>query len=243
MEGESKLQVHLSGFMKTAAMLLLLNLMLSLQSAVYAEEEVDLQVEAEFSGVAYQNGQLKVSVWRENFAAVLEEIAQKVDIAITTKYPANERITKTFDYQPLEKGLKNFLEGKNYIFLYRSEENEQPPKLIRIVVLSESRKRTKTTIAAKEPGSIPDPALETIKQGLSETFAVNKESLTQEIGKVMKSSLDQEGTGDATLSENELSSEEISEIVEKAFDGIQNEMAKKIIEKNSQNLPKASVQE
>lgn len=108
----------------------------------------------DFSGVGFRGGLLRVSVKNQNFKEVIDEVARKTGIRIVFNHPADEYLTVSFDYLPLEKGLKRLLRGRNYVFTYLPGEAQQPAKLAQVLVFSKSEERS-----VAGPGGIPENRL------------------------------------------------------------------------------------
>ena len=88
-----------------------------------AVEKKTLQSE-KLSGVDFKDGLLKVSVENQRFKEVMDDVAKKAGIKILIYYPVDEKLSVSFDYIPLEKGLRRLLREKNYAFTYQSGEGD-----------------------------------------------------------------------------------------------------------------------
>ncbi|GAX59662.1 cyclopropane fatty acid synthase and related methyltransferases [Candidatus Scalindua japonica] len=115
--------------------LILMSVNFSFHTGVSFSGEKDTSADLKFSGVDFKNGLLKVSVDKQSFKKVMNEIAKKADIQILIYFAAEEELTIGFDYLPLEKGLKRLLRGKNYAFC-RSREDQQPDRLTSVMVFN-----------------------------------------------------------------------------------------------------------
>ncbi len=98
-------------------------------------KEKDTSPSKKFSGVDYKNGLLKVSVDKQSFRKVMNEIAKKAEIKVFIYFAAEEEMTLDFDYLPLEKGIKVLLREKNYAFC-RSGDDEQSGRLTSVMVFN-----------------------------------------------------------------------------------------------------------
>ncbi len=93
------------------------------------------------SDVVFKDGLLKVSVENQSFKEVVDDVAKKAGIKILTNYPDDEKISISFDYLPLEKGIRRLLKEKNYAFKYHTEEGnelENAASLMEVFVFSRS---------------------------------------------------------------------------------------------------------
>jgi len=87
-----------------------------------------------FTGIDFSNGFLKVSVEKQAFKDVIEEVARKTGTRIVTSSPIDEEMTVSFDYLPLEKALQQLLSGKSHVFFYSSQAGNQV-KLSQVFIL------------------------------------------------------------------------------------------------------------
>lgn len=127
-------------FKKVWILCILWVLLFSCQIGGSLAAEKDLPKSEEFSVIDFKNGRLKVSVRKQDFKKVMDEISKKAEMKILIKYPVEEKLTIGFDYLPLEKGLEKLLRRKNYAF-YRSLEDQQPARLM-CVIFSEAEETT-----------------------------------------------------------------------------------------------------
>lgn len=127
-------------FKKVCILCILWVLLFSCQIGGSLAAEKDVPKSEEFSVIDFKNGLLKVSVRKQDFKKVMDEISKKAEMKILIKYPAEEKLTIGFDYLPLEKGLEKLLKRKNYAF-YRSLEDQQPARLT-CVIISEAEETT-----------------------------------------------------------------------------------------------------
>lgn len=86
--------------------------------------EKDTPQGEKFSGVDFKDGLLKVSVEKQSFKEVMDKVAKKAGIKILIDNPVDEDLTTSFDYLPLEDGLRRLLRGKNYAFEFQSGEGD-----------------------------------------------------------------------------------------------------------------------
>ncbi len=122
--------------------LLILVVLLSLfQMGISLAVDNDIPNDKKFPGVDFKNGLLKVSIEKQKFKDIMDEIAKKAEIKILISGSADEELTTSFDYLPLDKGLRLLLKDKNYVFKYRPEENDKnknSSSLINVFVLPKS---------------------------------------------------------------------------------------------------------
>ncbi len=98
---------------------------------------------ASFPGIDFKDGQLKVSVEKQSFKEVMEDVANKSGIKIITNYLADEELTASFEYLPLEEGLKRLFKEKSYAFKYHSTEDDSAKSsssLAKVFVFPKSEK-------------------------------------------------------------------------------------------------------
>jgi hypothetical protein len=107
-------------YTRTRIFWLLVLVLFSLQMGVSSGGEKVTPPAKDFSGIDFRDGLLRVSVENQKFREVMHEVAQKTGIRIVINDPADEDLTIDFDYLPLEKGLRQLLRGRNYVFIYRS---------------------------------------------------------------------------------------------------------------------------
>lgn len=119
---------------KTFKILRILLLFVSLHLAVSLAAEKDALPGTDFSGIQFKDGYLRVSVENQKFQKVMDEVAKKAGIKIAISDTTDEGLTINFGYLTLEKGLKQLLRGKSYVFLYRSDEAHRSPRLMQVLV-------------------------------------------------------------------------------------------------------------
>jgi len=130
--------------------------------------------------VDFRNGLLKVSVRKQKFHEVLDEVAQKAGIRIVIDKSANEDLTLDFDYLPLEKGLKRLLRGRNYVFIYRSGEGVefvQPSRLTKVLIFPKSGGWTMAGLGEMAENRSADPAKQTM--AIKEMLNLDQEGLME----------------------------------------------------------------
>ncbi len=140
---------------------LLVIVLFSFHKGVSSAGEKDTPPGKEFSGVGFKDGLLKVSVRDQSLKKVMEEIAEKAEIKILIKYPGDEELTISFDYLPLEKGLKRLLKDKNYAFKYQTGEGNDSTNstsLMKVFVLSKSEEETVAKSEGLDKNGYPDNA-------------------------------------------------------------------------------------
>jgi len=122
--------------------LLILVVLLSLfQMGISLAVDNEIPNAKKFPGIDFKNGLLKVSVKKQKLKDIMDEIAKKAEIKILISGSADEELTTSFDYLPLDKGLRLLLKDKNYVFKYRPEENDKiknSSSLINVFVLQKS---------------------------------------------------------------------------------------------------------
>ena len=157
-------------------------LFLSQARASLATEKGELRGE-KFSDVDFKDGLLKVSVEKQSFKEVMVEVAKKAGIKITIDNPADEELTTSFDYLPLESGLKKLLRGKNYAFK-RSWEDQPSGRLTHVMVFGRTEGATVAMVEKKDEITSLDQQqrLDGILQGLS----VNGDDLRKQIEEAVK---------------------------------------------------------
>ncbi len=77
-----------------------------------------------FLGIDFKNGLLKVSVENQNFNEIMYDVAEKAGMKMTLYCHSDRKLTVSFDYLPLENGLRLLLEGYNFVFKYHSREGD-----------------------------------------------------------------------------------------------------------------------
>jgi hypothetical protein len=100
-----------------------------------------------FSGVDFRDGLLRVSVEKQKLEKVLDAIAKKTGIEIIFNVPADEELSVSFDYLPLEQALKKLLTRRNYVFVYGSAEGgasitKRSSSLMKVLIFPEAGGRT-----------------------------------------------------------------------------------------------------
>jgi hypothetical protein len=118
-----------------------------------------------FSVVDFKDGLLKVSVEKQKFKDIMDEIAEKAEIKIIFNYSGDEEITTNFDYLPLEKGLRQLLREKNYAFKYQTGEgndSKNPTSLMKVYVFSKSDEAIVTKYKGFDRNGYPDNTRRTI---------------------------------------------------------------------------------
>jgi hypothetical protein len=133
--------VSLLNYRKTLACCLLIAAALSCQMAFSSERVGNTSESQVISGIVFKNGFLKVSVENQQFRKIMNEISLRAKIQIIINGPADEdeELTISFDYLPLEKGLKKLLTARNHVFLYRSNEgvvSKRSSSLVKVLVFS-----------------------------------------------------------------------------------------------------------
>lgn len=203
------------------------------------------------SVVDFKNGLLRISVEKQKFRKVIDEVAEKTGIRIIANTSSDEDLTINFDYLPLEDGLKYLFRGKNYIFIY-SGEDQISARLKEVLILHESwgkiapvsgiRVKNKYADGAeqKTQEKMLDLEWEKIK-GLLQGLSNNNEAVTEELYEAIKRLQE---TGDRkvlTQPFSEDQKEEISRKVKEALEEFQGKGKETVIKKNIQkqdNLPR-----
>ncbi|UCG93957.1 MAG: hypothetical protein JSW13_05850 [Candidatus Aerophobus sp.] len=119
-------------------------ILFSLPIGISPAGEKDTPRSKDFSGIDFGDGLLRVSVENQKFQKVMDEVAKKTGIRIVFNGITDEDLTIHFDYLPLEKGLKKLLRGRNYVFVYFSDEPSQAAKMKKVLVFPKSEERIAT---------------------------------------------------------------------------------------------------
>ena len=90
------------------------------------------------SGIYFRDGRLKVSVEKQKFMKVMEEVGRKAGIEIVSEDQSDEEVTSHFDYRPLEEGLEQLMMQRSYILFYQSGKDGTPRRLSRVLILAKS---------------------------------------------------------------------------------------------------------
>ena len=112
-------------------------------------EEKNISSNTGLASIDFKAGHLMVSVEDHKFSAVMEAVAKKAGIKILLTLPTDEKLTITFDYLPLEIGLKKLFRGKDYVLVNHSNEevvSSMSQPLLEVIVLGKltSREINKT---------------------------------------------------------------------------------------------------
>lgn len=152
--------------------------------------EKDTPQGEKFSGVDFKDGLLKVSVEKQSFKEVMDKVAKKAGIKILIDNPVDEDLTISFDYLPLEKGLKQLLKDKNYAFKYRPEEDDDiknSSSLINVFVLPKSEGLHGDDRQAMNMNEIQDKIKERIDEALAtQGLAISGILQTNQIEEVLR---------------------------------------------------------
>ena len=103
-------------------------------TGILSAGEKDTTPDIEFSGIHFKEGYLRVAVANQEFRKVMDEVARKAGIKIAVNDNTDELLTISFGYLTLEKGLKQLLRERNYVFLYGSDEAHQSSRLMQVLV-------------------------------------------------------------------------------------------------------------
>jgi len=119
---------------------LLIWMLLSLQvePSSAGDNGKDTRSQENISVIDFRNGLLKVSVENQKFQKIMDEVAQKTGIRIVIQDTSDEDLTIRSDYLPLEKSLQQLLKARNYVFIYRSDEEGQSSRLMQVWVFGKS---------------------------------------------------------------------------------------------------------
>ncbi len=131
---------------KARGLCLLVALLFLFQMGISIAAERDEKL----SGIYYKDGLLKVSVESQKFKDIMDDIAKKAEIKIIFDYPGEEEITTSFNYLPLEKGLRLLLKDKNYAFKYQTEEDNALKNSTSLMKVFVSSKSEEVTVAITE---------------------------------------------------------------------------------------------
>ncbi len=108
--------------------------------------EKDMLKGKKFLGIDYKNDLLKVSVENVSLKEVIADVSKKVGIKIINNFSVEDEMTVSFDYLPLERGLKQLLKGYNYVLIYSPEEEDNvkdPSSLMTIYIFSKLERNAK----------------------------------------------------------------------------------------------------
>ena len=91
--------------------------------------------------VELRGDRLTVRVKEIPLRMVLEAIGRHSGVEVAFAGPLEEKITASFDELPLDEGVKRFLGGRSYVFLYAAAGAGQPPSVVlsKVSVLGEGR--------------------------------------------------------------------------------------------------------
>ncbi len=203
------------------------------------------------SVVDFKNGLLRISVEKQKFWKVIDEVAEKTGIRIIANTSSDEDLTINFDYLPLEDGLKYLFRGKNHIFIY-SGEDRISAVLKEVLVLPGSWDEPVQVSGGRVENKFADgdaqkkqeknilPLEEKIK-GMLQGLSKNNEAVTEELYEAIKRLQE---TGDLKVLTQPLSEdqkEEISRKGKEALEKFQGKGIETVIKENIQkqdNLPR-----
>ena len=114
----------------------LTSVLFSVQIGLCLAAESKATLKADFSGIEFKNGLLRVSVANAKLQKVMDAVAKKVGIRVMITDRIDEDLTVHFDYLPLERGLQRLLKGRNYVFSYTSDKADRPVALSEVLVFS-----------------------------------------------------------------------------------------------------------
>jgi hypothetical protein len=183
------------------------------------------------------DGLLKVSVTNQSFKAVLDDVAEKAGIKITTKYLSDETITITFDYRPLEEGIKTLVAGKSHIFFYAPGNSPNSDRLSHVLILPAAGEKSIAEAIVKDQKPSADPALQAQDKNLPEHLLLDKEALTKEINEIIKSMQGEKGLPVSP------SDQEISKMINEALEELKKHQIEKVIEESYQDQLRVPDQE
>jgi hypothetical protein len=229
--------IYSEGRRQAALMLFTAFIVLSFQATVSAVDAMDHHAETGLPGIVFNDGLLKVSVRNQNFKAVLDDVAEKAGIEITTKYLSDEKITITFDYRPLEEGIKKLVAGTSHIFFYAPGNNSNTDRLSHVLILPPAGEKSIAESMVKDQKPPDDPALKAQDKNLPQNLLMDKEALTKEINEIIKSMQGEKG------SPLYPSDKEISKMVNDALEEIQKHQIEKVIEESYQDQLRVPDQE
>jgi hypothetical protein len=104
-------------------------------------------IDKQFSGIFFRDGLLKVSVEKQKFRDIIGEVAIKAGVEIINDYPYEENVSISFNYLPLEEGLRRILKEKNYAFKYKTDEgnnSKYATSLMKVFIFSKLESDTVT---------------------------------------------------------------------------------------------------
>ena len=157
-------------------------LFLSQTGATFAAENGVTQDE-EFSDVDFKDGLLRVSVEKQSFKEVMAIVARKTGIEVLIENPTDDELTMSFDYLPLEKGLKKLLRGMNYAFK-RSWGGKSSGRLTNVMVFGRMEGVAVAMVEEKEGITRLDQQHRLDK--LLEGHSMNGDDLRMQIDNAMK---------------------------------------------------------
>jgi hypothetical protein len=167
-------------------------------------EEKNNERNDQFSSIEFYNGLLRVSLKNYKLQKVIAELSQKTGIQIISNKPEEEYRTVTFDYLPVESAFKRLFKGRNFVFLYRSDDTPQSARLTKILVFAKSGDRSlagfaenmqspsnsaEQTVAAAEMQYLNQKIVEEVLQNMPR----NNEALKQEFYNSLELIRDQGG--------------------------------------------------
>ncbi len=135
-----------------------------------------------FSGVSFENNLLKVSVKKQSFKEVMDDVAKKSGIKICINCPEEEELTVSFGYLPLEKGIRLLLKDRNYAFKYRPGEVDDiknSSSLINVFVFPKSEESHIDELQAMNTNETQNKIMERFNEALA-TQGIPKSGILQE---------------------------------------------------------------
>jgi len=114
-------------------------LLLVLAGVLEAQQVGTAKTQSGSFQVEFSKGHLSVRANEAPIGKILEDIGSQAGITINSSIGPEEKITIQFDQTPLEDGIKQL--AKNVTFFYAEDSNNKNPRITKVVVLAEGKKR------------------------------------------------------------------------------------------------------
>jgi hypothetical protein len=164
-------------------------LIYTLLSGVCFTAERKAITEPPSSDIDFKDGLLRISVEKQKFTKVMVEVARQAGIRIVILDPADEYLTAHFGYLPLEKSLQRLLKGRNYVFLYRSDEVDHSSKLIQVFVYPKSDKQKSVTYQKKSENEFAEegfPSEQDFLADLQQALSQHDKEFPKDVSETLK---------------------------------------------------------
>ncbi len=221
-------------FRKAGGFYLLVTLLFLYQIGVSLAAEKEVLHGEKPSGIDFKNGLLKVSIEKQEFKEIMDEVARETGIIIIMDHPYDEVISVSFDYLPLEKGLRRLLREKDYAFIYQSGEGDvlkKPSNQMKVFIFSKAEGKTVAGSGGLYNDGLPDTAHQKLTMDGIQNQIMNKLDNLLVLNDSPQSRVDQRKQIDkvmVTLKELGLYKEKIEggvdplEKIKEALQGVQN---------------------